>query len=205
MNLGPLQPTHHQELSDHLLVERACAGDDAAFATLVQRYQRQVHQFVCTWLDADEADDVVQFVWVQFYRFLPTLHSNAPRGWHEASLKPWLLRIARNRCLDELRRRKRHPQFFFSVLEDVGEEGYLTALLDPAPLPEEQAEQQDEQKRLCAAIQTLPPTARAVVWLRYTEDLPFSAIGCRLQMPSATAKAAFYRACAKLRVALSPL
>ncbi len=204
MNRCLSQPAQQRELSDRLLVERASAGDDAAFATLVQRYQRQVYQFVCTWLDADEADDVVQFVWVQFYRFLPILQSKEPIGWSEASLKPWLLRVARNRCLDELRRRKRHPQFFFSALENAGEEECLIALLDPAPLPEEQAEQQDEQKRLCAAIQTLPPKARAVVWLRYTQDLPFSAIGCRLQMPSATAKAAFYRACAKLRVALSP-
>lgn len=198
------QPTYQRELSDCLLVERACSGDDAAFATLVQRYQRQIYQFVCTLLDADEANDVMQFVWVQFYRCLPILQSNAPMGWSEASLKPWLLRVARNRCLDELRRRRRHPQFFFSALEDAGEEECLTALLDPRPLPEEQAERRDEQKRLCAAIQTLSPTARAVVWLRYTEDLPFSAIGCRLQMPSATAKAAFYRACTKLRMALSP-
>src|SRR5258708_30186267 len=103
MNRCLSQPAHQRELSDHLLVERAYAGDDAAFATLVQRYQRQVYQFACTWLDADEADDVVQFVWVHFYLFLPILRSNEPIGWNEVSLKAWLIRVARYRCLDDHR------------------------------------------------------------------------------------------------------
>src|SRR5260370_10107572 len=119
MNRCLSQPAHQRELSDHLLVERACAGDDAAFATLVQRYQRQVYQFACTWLDADEADDVVQFVLVQFYRFLPILRSKEPMVWSEASLKPWLLRDARNRCLNELRLRTRHPLCCSSPLKNA--------------------------------------------------------------------------------------
>jgi len=204
MNRRLAQPTRQQELSDRLLIEHACAGDDAAFAILVQRYHGQVYRLVCACLDGDEADDVVQFVWVQFYRFLSTLQSNPPSRWSETSLRSWLLRVARNRCLDERRWRKRHSQFFFSALQDAGEEEVLTALPDPTPLPEEQAEQQEEQERLCAAIRMLPPRARTIVWLRYTEELSFSDIGCRLQIPTSVVKTAFYRACAKLRASLSP-
>src|SRR5260370_37291834 len=113
MNRCLSQPAHQRELSDHLLVERACAGDDAAFATLVQRYQRQVYQFACTWLDTDEADDVVQFVCVRFYRFLPILRCKEPMGWSGASLKHLPLLVARTRCLNELRRATGHHQVSF--------------------------------------------------------------------------------------------
>ncbi len=195
----------HHAWADHLLVEQASTGDQQAFATLVQRYQSQLQRFVRAWLDNEEADDVVQFVWMQLYRCLTTLQNHPPAGWSEASLKPWLLRVAWNRCLDERRWRKRHPRLCFSALEEASTEEGLAALLDPAPLPEEQAEQQDEQQRLWAAIQALAPRARAVVWLRYTEELTFNEIGHRLQISTITAKATFYRACAKLRVALSPL
>ncbi len=191
-------------LSDRVLIEQGYAGDDSAFETLVHRYQNQLYRFVCTWLDSDEADDVVQFVWVQLYRCLSTLQSNPSGEWNEISLKPWLLRVAWNRCIDERRRRKRHQQLYFSTLEDANEIDSLSTLLDPAPLPEEWAEQQEEQGCLCAAIQTLPPRARAIVWLRYTGDLPFRDIAHRLHIPTTTAKATFYRACAKLRVVLSP-
>lgn len=67
-------------------------------------------------------------------------------------------------------------------------------LLDGAPLPEEQAEQHDDQARLRSAIETLPPKYRAIVWLRYTEELSFSEIGCKLQMPPNTVKTYFHRA-----------
>ena len=190
-------------LSDRLLIEQACAGDDSAFETLVHRYQNQLYRFVCSWLDSDEADDVVQFVWVQLYRCLPTLQSSSSAERSEVSLRPWLFRVAWHRCIDERRRRKRHQQLF-STLEDANEIDGSSALLDSAPLPEEWAEQQEEQECLCAAIQTLPPRSRAIVWLRYMGDLPFCDIAHRLHIPTTTAKTTFYRACAKLRVVLSP-
>ena len=191
-------------LSDRQLLEQACACDDSAFETLVHRYQSQLYRFVCASLDRDEADDVVQFVWVQLYRCLSMLQSDSSAPCSEISLKPWLFRVAWNRCLDERRRRKRHQHLFFSTLEDAIETDPSSAFLDPAPLPEERVEQREEQECLYAAIQTLPPKARAVVWLRYTADLPFRDIADRLQIPTTTARITFYRACAKLRIILSP-
>lgn len=50
---------------------------------------------------------------------------------------------------------------FFSTLEDANETDISSAFLDPAPLPEERVELREEQECLYAAIQTLPPKARA--------------------------------------------
>ncbi len=201
-NFSQQLPQH--TLPDRLLIEQACAGDNSAFETLVHRYQNQLYRFVCTWLDSDEADDVVQFVWVQLYRCLSTLRSTSPAGWSEISLRPWLFRVAWNRCLDERRRRKKHQHLFLSTLEGANETDISSAFLDPAPLPEERVQQQEEQACLYAAIQTLPPKARAIVWLRYTRDLPFRDIAHRLHIPATTARITFYRACMKLRLVLTP-
>lgn len=196
-----------QDLTDSMLIEQACTGNQSAFEALVQRYQPLLYRFVRARVGSDQAYDVMQFVWCQLYVSMNKLHSNATSERKEASLKPWLFRIAWNRCIDEQRKYKRHPWIYFSELEQVYEEEGVSALstfLDMAPLPEEIAEDEDNSAHLHAAIQSLPPKFRNVVWLRYTEELTFTEIGRRLHIPPTTAQTYFYRACARLRLTLAP-
>ena len=202
MNIQLSRQMAQEEGADHLLLQKACAGDKAAFEALVWRYQTMLDRFVSRYVGSEQAQDVVQFVLLQLYLSLSRLEENACKA---PSLKPWLLRVARNRCLDEQRKSKREA-LFFSVLEVDNEEGrspILAALLDPAPLPEEQAEQQERREQLYAAIQALPPRLSVIVWLHWKEGLSFPAIGNRLKMPSNTAKSYFYRACKKMRATFS--
>src|SRR5207245_6615555 len=120
------------------------------------RYQPMLYRFVTTYVDSEQAQDVVQFVLLQLYLSLSRLSENA---WKTTSLKPWLFRVALNPCLDEQRRSKRQV-LLFSVLEEDNEEGsssLCATLLDTAPLPEEQAEQREKREQLYTAIQALPP------------------------------------------------
>ena len=185
------------ELSDALLAQQSLAGDQRAFETLVQRYSTALFTFICRFLgDYDQACDILQQVFLQLYLSLPTLRTGDP-------LKSWLFQVARNRCQDELRRKRAMP---FSELEwvtDEDEVSPLAALPDPDPLPEEWAERRDLQACLQQAILTLPPTFRAVVLLRYTAQLSFAEISQVLQMPEATAKTYFQRAKPLLRATLT--
>ena len=202
MNLRPSRQMAQEEVSDHLLLQQACAGDQAAFEALVWRYQTMLYRFVTTYLDSEQAQDVVQFVLLQLYLSMSRLRENA---WKTPSLKAWLFCVARNRCLDEQRKYKRQASLF-SVLEEDNEgesSPTLATLLDPAPLPEEQAEQQEKREQLYAAIQTLPPRLSVIVWLHCMEGLSFPVIGNRLNMPPNTAKAYFHRACKKMRATFS--
>ncbi len=195
-----------QELSDYMLLEQAGTGNQAAFETLVGRYQPLLYRFVRARVGNEQAYDVMQFVWLQLYVSMSKLYSTASLQRREASLKPWLFRIAWNRCIDEQRKRKRHPWVYFSEIEQEYEEEGVMALpgfLDLGPRPEEIAEYADETAHLHAAIESLPPKFRHVVWLRYTEELTFIEIGRRLHIPSTTAQTYFYRACAKLRLILA--
>jgi RNA polymerase sigma-70 factor (ECF subfamily) len=113
-----------------------------------------------------------------------------------------LFQVARNRCLDELRRKR---AIHFSELESTSDEDELSplaALPDTSPLPEEMAERHDLQECLQRAIQALPPKFRAVVLMRYASQLSFSEIGQALNMPEATAKTYFQRAKPLLRASL---
>ncbi|WP_069802971.1 RNA polymerase sigma factor [Thermogemmatispora onikobensis] len=185
--------------SDGHLARRALEGDEKAFEALVQRYSGPLFSFICHFLgDYDQACDILQQVLLQLYLSLPGLHLGVP-------LKPWLFQVARNRCLDELRRKR---AVTFSELESGGEEGEelpvaVESIADGRPLPEELAERHDLQRLLLEAIHSLPPRFRAVVLLRYTAQLSFAEIGQALSMPEATAKTYFQRSKPLLRASLS--
>ncbi len=189
------------EPTDYQLLQQACDGEQVAFETLVQRYQRALYHFVSARLDSDQAQDVVQFVLLQLYLAMPRLRESIRKN---SSLKPWLLCVARNRCVDEQRRKKRYIPLFSTLEVDDETQGPspLDALLDPDLLPEDQIEEKERHHQLYAAIQALPPPFRAIVWLRYEEELPFPAIAQRLNIPTTTARTYFYRACKKLRATL---
>ena len=189
---GAVQP----ELSDALLAQQTLSGDQQAFELLVKRYNTPLFNFICRFLgDYDKACDILQQVFLQLYISLPKLRMGEP-------LKAWLFQVARNRCLDELRRKH---AVHFSELEassDEDELSPLAALPDSGPLPEELAEHHDLQRMLVQAIDALPPKFRSVVLMRYTAQLSFSEIGQALNMPEATAKTYFQRAKPLLRANL---
>ncbi|TMF47990.1 MAG: RNA polymerase sigma factor [Chloroflexi bacterium] len=102
---------------DGVLVGQAQVGDQRAFELLMSRYHRLLASYIRGFLkDGDQVSDVLQQVYLQLYLSLPILLTNV-------SLKGWLLQVARNRCLDELRRRRRQAAVPFSALEwEYGEE-----------------------------------------------------------------------------------
>jgi RNA polymerase sigma-70 factor (ECF subfamily) len=196
-----MQTREHEQTSalimtDGMLARQAMAGDQSAFEALVHRYSTSLFNFIYRFLnDYDLACDVLQQVFLQLYISLPTLRTGEP-------FKAWLFQVARNRCLDELRRK--HAIHFSELDADSEEElSPLTSMPDTQPLPEELAERHDLQDALRRAIQSLPIKFRSVVLLRYVSQLSFAEIGQALNMPEATAKTYFQRAKPLLRTALS--
>ncbi|GHO44885.1 RNA polymerase sigma factor [Ktedonospora formicarum] len=190
------------EMTDAMLADMVLAGDGRAFEVMVHRYNTPLFNFIYHFLgDYDQACDILQQVFVRFYTSLPRLGTSEP-------FKPWLFQVARNCCIDELRRRRRYA-IQFSQLETTGDNGESESLLlseipDTNPLPEEEMERLDMQDMLQEAIQSLPPKFRSVVLLRYISQLSFSEIGQSLSMPEATAKTYFHRAKNLLRKVLAP-
>src|SRR3974390_2164814 len=92
-----------QQDPDAALMLRVKQGDIAAFAELVDKYKQPVMNVVYRMLhDATEAEDIAQAVFVQ-------VHRSAHRYEVASKFSTWLFTIARNLCLNEIRRRSRHP------------------------------------------------------------------------------------------------
>jgi RNA polymerase sigma-70 factor (ECF subfamily) len=196
MQVHERKTSQSQEITDGMLAIQSLEGNELAFEELFKNYRPTLFKFIFNILrDYDQACDILQQVFLQLYISLPTLDTNRP-------LKSWLFQVARNRCLDELRRKR---LVHFSELEALNEEdegAMLTFLPDPHPLPEDIAERHDLQERLLKAIKGLPPRFRSVVFLRYSAQLTFPEIGKALGMPEATAKTYFSRAKPLLRASL---
>ncbi len=188
------------EVPDGFLVGQALAGDQCAFECLVTRYQQQLVGLIQGFLkDHDQSYDILQQVYLQLYLSLPILFRNV-------SLKGWLFQVARNRCLDELRKRRRRPEVSFSAFEpEGGEEGLssLEAIADHEPLPEEMTLSSELRGSLRAAIDSLPPLSRSIVHLHCFRQLTFAEIGRALNLPETTVKTSFYRSLPRLRRALA--
>ena len=131
------------------------------------------------------------------YRSLPTLTKGG-------TIKAWLSQVARNRSIDELRRKR--PILFseIALFPDEDEFSPLTTLIDPDLQSDEQVELLELRQQILEAIGTLPSRYRAIVLLRYTDQLSFHEIGQALSMPESTAKTYFSHARKHLRTLLEP-
>ena len=88
---------------DAALMLRVKRGDRTAFVTLVEKYKQPLHNFIHRTLrDETEAEDLAQNVFLQVYK-------SRARYERTAKFSTWLFTIARNLCLNEIRRRSRHP------------------------------------------------------------------------------------------------
>ncbi len=173
--------------TDEELAAAFCHGQRPCFDEIVRRYHSPVYAFCRRMVSrAEDAEDLTQEVFVQLLRSLPGARTDLP-------LRPWIFVIARNKCLDHLKRRRALS------FADVAAEDSEVPVLDTAPLPDELAERADLQELLLGAIGALPERYRAVVALRYSTDLTFAEIGGVLGLPENTTKTHFQRAKALLR------
>ncbi len=153
------------------LIRRCQAGDEEAFAALFHRYKDLVYRVAYLMLDsADEAEDVLQEVFLQVYRSLSTFEPS--RG----AITTWLYRITVNHCLSRQRKRR----FRILRLESVPP----LALTEPLSFPD----QLEEEDAIRQALNRLSGKLRIVVVLRYYLGLSYAEIAQVLDIPIGTVK-----------------
>src|SRR5438270_5423684 len=106
-------------------------SEPGAFEALVRRHQAGVYNFCLRMLgQAEDAADVAQETFVQLYSHLGRLDEREP-------IAPWLFRVARNRCIDIIRRRRTVP---LAAPDEASEGASALEPADDEPLPDEIAE-----------------------------------------------------------------
>ena len=171
------------DIDEAALVERCRQGDDLAWEWLVRRCQGRVYGLAYHYLGSvEDARDVAQEAFVRVYRQLGSFDGDR--------FTAWLLRITRNLCIDQLRRRRARPP-----AEDVPagtDDG--AAPRDSAPDPE-QAWLADVRRRLIhQALRRLDGASREVILLKDIQGLKLQEIAGMLGLPLGTVKSRAHRA-----------
>ena len=177
------------------LVERCRQGDALAWERLVRRCQGRVYGLAYHYLgDVEGARDLTQEVFVRVYQQLGTYEGDG--------FMAWLLRITRNLCIDQIRRRKARPQ-----AEDLLAEENEWAMPDTAP-DAEQSWLTDGKKRLVYdALRRLNGPSREMILLKEIQGLQLREIAEMLGLPIGTIKSRSNRARVELArqvVAIDP-
>jgi RNA polymerase sigma-70 factor (ECF subfamily) len=164
------------------LVEPCRSGDAQAWESFVRGFQGRIFALSYSYVgDREEARDLAQEIFVRLYETRDQWVS-------PDEFLPWLFRVARNRAIDYLRRRKvRTPAR--TVPEDT-----LAELPDDAPTAEAQAVASDRRSLLHAALRGLSAISREIVVLRDVHGLPVQQVASILGIPVGTVKSRASRA-----------
>jgi RNA polymerase sigma-70 factor (ECF subfamily) len=162
---------------DAALMLRVKQGDAAAFTELVEKYKQPVMNLAYrTVRDMTEAEDLAQNVFVQVYK-------SAARYKSTAKFSTWLFTIARNLCLNEIRRRSRHPAESLDAPHPEQEDQPLQQYEDKKTFSPPDALLQGElTQQIDRALADLPENQRSAILLCRQEELSYEeiaeALGC---------------------------
>ncbi len=169
---------------DHDLVTAVRRGDERAFEQLFSRYRGRIRGYASRILaDHDRAEDVTQEVFISALRRLRDTE-------RPIAFKPWIYQIARNACIDELRRTRRTLEV---SLQDE-QEWPDSDLLAPDPGPDAVIESKQQFEDLRAAFRGVSELHRRILVLRELEGLSYREIGARLGMSRPVVESTLFRA-----------
>ena len=184
-------------VDDTELMRRLRAGDDQALALLYDRHAATVYGLARAILhDGALAEELTHDVFLGLWQ-RPHLYEPS-RG----SFAGWLPRVARNRAIDVLRRRRERP--FAVTRDDQGADGMVDRLIDPDPDPADQAVTNQTRRDVRVAMDQLAPDHQHLLTLAYFEGLTQREIAARLERPLGTVKTQIRTAMRRLANVLVP-
>ncbi len=162
---------------DEKLIAMARAGNPGAFETIVDRYQGRLLGFCRQMLGSTEdAEDVLQEVFVNAYKAMIADE-------REINLRPWLYRIARNRCLNHLRK----------PTADAQESMDMVPVVDAASTAE-RVHNREEFRQILSDVNKLPETQRTALMLREMDALSYEEIATAMDTTVPSVKSLLVRA-----------
>ncbi len=184
---------------DAALMLRVKQGDTAAFAELVDKYKQPVMNLVYRMLrDATEAEDLAQNVFVQIYK-------SAQRYEISSKFSTWLFTIARNLCLNEIRRRSRHPADSLDVPHPDQPDQPLQQVEDhKTAAPPDHLLHNELQDKIEEALGQLPEHQRTAILLCRQDELSYEDIAKVLGCSLSATKSLIHRGRETLKQKLKP-
>ena len=177
-------------MDDQAVLERARAGDGAAFGDLIERYQGLAYSVAYRTLqDEAAAADAVQEGFIKAHRALGQFHGG--------SFKSWLLRIVVNNCYDLLRSTRYRST---ESLDDLPvEEDHAAPLIDHTESPQDYVERAELSDWIEVGIRSLPPDQRLALVLCDVHGYSYEEIAEITDQAMGTVKSRISRARSRLR------
>jgi RNA polymerase sigma-70 factor, ECF subfamily len=183
--------------SEEILWVAACqTGDTLAFNRLVLKWEKSIYNLALRMLhDPDEAEEAAQEVFLSAFRNIRKFRT-------DSKFSTWLYRIAVNHCISRLRNKP--PGVHLSIDNQTDE----IPLADRLPGPgshEQDFLREESRRRVRRAMQNLPPDQRAVVELKFFQELTFEEISAICEVPLSTIKSRVYAGLESMKLRLGDL
>jgi len=186
---APQTPT----ITDEQLLESYRNGNKAAFAQLVERYQRELFHFLVRFLgDRTAAEDVFQESFLQ-------VHQSAAQFDPSRRFRPWLFTIAANKARDLMRSQARRPTNPLQATISPGDDEsgqYIDLMEATNPTPGQNMEREELQKLVHGTVMSMPDHLREILLLSYFHQFPYKQISDILAIPLGTVKSRLHAAVA---------
>jgi RNA polymerase sigma-70 factor (ECF subfamily) len=180
--------------ADSTLIENTLNGDEGAFAELVRRYQAAVWGTVHRTLgNSSDSEDAVQEIFLRAFSSLNKFDRKYPFG-------PWILRIAVNYCIDQIRRRKNRKTTLWSELSEVDQERLLKDLSGKGSFESTNMENTEGYAKVAQLLlDGLNPKYRMAFVLREVEEKTYEEVADVLGTSEVAARVRVSRARAELQ------
>lgn len=155
-------------------------GDQQAFTSIVEAYQRPVYNLCYRMLNnAEDAEDAAQETFLRAYRSIKQYDRSR-------QFSTWLLSIAAHYCIDQIRK---HKMNIISLEDQPNQE-----IPDKLPGPESTLSKREEQNRMRLLLEKLNPVDRAAVVMYYWYDYSYDEIARSLSLSESAVKSRLHRA-----------
>ncbi len=170
-------------------------GNPLAWEALVRRYQGKIYGMAFYYLkNSHEAQDVTQDIFIRIYKGLKGFRGGSDE------LVPWMLSVARNCCIDRIRRLKTHKKYH-SAQSDTDTE----AAAVNSDNPEEEIHAQQRKQLLYEALDQFNEQNREIILLKEIQGLKITDVAQILSLPIGTIKTRLMRARIELAKIISKL
>lgn len=173
---------------DFNLIDQAVAGDEQAYAVLMNKYRKSVYHMMLKMVrNVDDAEDLTIEAFAKAFR-------NLPKFKRDYSFSTWLFRVATNNCIDFIRRKKLDTLSLDTEFSNEDGDNMRMDVRDDNLNPQEETIKSEKIQLIHQFVSLLPARYQRLVKLRYFQELSYEEIATEIDAPLGTVKAQLHRA-----------
>jgi len=179
------------EIKEPQLIAGYLKGDEKCLEILIQKYLKPIYVFSYRYVgNQRDAEDITQSVFIRVWK-------NLKKFDQQKSFKTWIFTIAKNACIDFLRKKK--IKLFSEFEDEKGENKIIENIPDSEILPNEIFEKFDAAQEINLMVEKLPPNYSIILSLYYNDNFTLQEVSEILGESVNTVKSRHRRALIKLR------